>query len=722
MKPTTVLLGALLFLSACKGPSPADSGSTWPKDVHPPVAVKKPHDRILFGDTVRDNYYWMADYFSKGPDSSLAVDYLKAENAYLDTMMSGTKIFQRYLFLEMKARIKEDETDPPVFKNGYYYYTRKEEGQQYFKYCRRKGDTTAAEEVLLDVDQMAAGHPYFSVGNMQISPDNRLLAFSVDTVSRRQYDIYVKDLASGRLRTEGIHGAAPGLAWASDNRTLFYTRNNPVTLLTEKIVRHRLGTTAEADKVVYTETDKSNYIGVRRSKSGGYIFISSAGTLSSETRYIRADRPDAAFEVFQKRDTAVLYRVEHQENHFYISTNWKAKNFRLMECPLDHTDSSHWKEVIPHRADVLLEDIEVFKGYIVLSERKNGLLQLRVRNTLTGQDHYIDFSEVSYLAYTENNPEYNSNVLRYGYTSLVTPASIYAYKMDSREKQLLKQDPVLGGYKPTDYTVERLYVTARDGAKVPLSLVYRKGLKKDGKAPLLLYGYGSYGFSTDDEFSSPNLSLLDRGFIFAIAHIRGGQEMGRSWYEDGKMQKKINTFSDFIDCGDFLVKQQYTSPAHLYANGGSAGGLLMGAITNMRPELWHGVIADVPFVDVINTMLDESIPLTTNEFNEWGNPKNKDAYFYMKSYAPYENVERKSYPSLLVTTGLHDSQVQYFEPAKWVAKMRTLKTDNNVLLLHTNMDYGHGGASGRFDYLKDEALKDVFLFALEGIQQEEIVD
>jgi oligopeptidase B len=713
MKPTTVLLGAILFLFACKGPSPADSGGTWPKGVPPPVAVKKPHDRILFGDTVRDNYYWMADYFSKGPDSSLAVGYLKAENAYLDTMMSGTKTFQEKLFQEMKARIREDETDPPVFKNGYYYYIRKEKGQQYFKYCRRKGDTTAAEEVLLDVDQMAAGHPYFSVGTMQISPDNRLLAFSVDTVSRRQYDVYVKDLTSGRLTTEGLHGAAPGLAWASDNRTLFYTRNNPVTLLTEKIVRHRLGTTAEADKVVYTEADKSNYIGVRRSKSGAYIFISSAGTLSSETRFIRADQPDAAFKVFQTRNPEVLYKVEHQENRFYITTNWKAKNFRLMECPLDHTDSSQWKEVIPHRPDVLLEEIEVFKDYIVLSERKNGLLQLRVRSTLTGQDHYIDFSEVSYLAYTENNPEYNSNVLRYGYTSLITPASIYAYKMDSREKQLLKQDPVLGGYKSTDYTVERIYVTARDGARVPLSLVYRNGLKKDGKAPLLLYGYGSYGFSTDDEFNSPNLSLLDRGFIFAIAHIRGGQEMGRSWYEDGKMQKKINTFMDFIDCGDYLVKQQYTSPAHLYANGGSAGGLLMGAITNMRPELWHGVIADVPFVDVINTMLDESIPLTTNEFNEWGNPKNKEAYLYMKSYAPYENVERKNYPSLLVTTGLHDSQVQYFEPAKWVAKMRTLKTDDNVLLLHTNMDYGHGGASGRFDYLKDEALKDAFLISLE---------
>ncbi|HTI93765.1 MAG TPA: S9 family peptidase [Puia sp.] len=713
MKSTTVLLGVVLLLSACEAPSPADSGGTWPKGIHPPVAVKKSHDRILFGDTVRDNYYWMADYFSKGPDSLLAVDYLKAENAYLDTMMSGTKVFQEQLFREMKARIREDETDPPVFMNGYYYYVRKEKGQQYFKYCRRKGDTTAAEEVLLDVDQMAAGHPYFSVGAMQISPDNRLLAFSVDTVSRRQYNIYVKDLTSDRLITDGLSGAAPGLAWASDNRTLFYTRNNPVTLLTEKIVRHRLGTAAQTDKVVYTETDKSNYIGVRRSKSGKYIFISSAGTLASEVRWIRADRPDAAFRIFQTRNPEVLYRVEHQEDRFYITTNWKAKNFRLMECPLDHTDSSHWKEVIAHRPDVLLEDIEVFKDHIVLSERKNGLLQLRVRSTVTGQDHYIDFSEVSYLAYTGNNPEYNSTILRYGYTSLVTPPSIYAYKMDSREKQLLKQDPVVGGYKPTNYTVERLYVTARDGARVPLSIVYRNGLKKDGKAPLLLYGYGSYGFSTDDEFSSPNLSLLDRGFVFAIAHIRGGQEMGRSWYEDGKMQKKINTFTDFIDCGDYLVRQQYTSPAHLYANGGSAGGLLMGAITNMRPELWHGVIADVPFVDVINTMLDESIPLTTNEFNEWGNPKNKEAYLYMKSYAPYENVERKNYPNLLVTTGLHDSQVQYFEPAKWVAKMRTLKTDDNVLLLHTNMDYGHGGASGRFDYLKDEALKDAFLISLE---------
>ena len=717
MRSIIVIIGAAFLLAACQTPPPAVSAPSWPKGIHPPVAVKKPHDRFLFGDTVRDNYYWMADYFSKGPDSSLAVDYLKAENAYLDSMMSGSSVFREKLFGEMKARIKEAETDPPVFKNGYYYYVRKEKGQQYFKYYRRKGDTTAAEELLLDVDKMAAGHPYFSVGAMQVSPDNRLMAFCVDSVSRRQYSIYIKDLANGQVRSDVIDGAAPGIAWANDNRTLFYTRNNPVTLLTEKIMRHTLGTPAGMDKVVYTEKDKSNYIGVRGSKSGKYIFISSAGTLSAETRYIPADKPDAPFRVFQPRNPNILYKVDHQGDHFYIVTNRAAKNFRLMECPLDHTDSAHWKEVIPHRADVLLEGIEVFKDYLVLSERKNGLLQLRVRNTRTGQDQYIDFGESSYLAYAENNPEYNSTILRYNYTSLITPNAIYAYRMDTREKKLLKQDEVLGGYEPADYAVERLYATARDGARVPISLVYKKGVKKDGRAPLLLYGYGSYGYSTDDEFSSSRLSLLNRGFVFAIAHIRGGQEMGRSWYEDGKMLKKKNSFTDFIDCGEFLVDRQYTRKEHLYADGGSAGGLLMGAITNMRPDLWHGVVAEVPFVDVVNTMLDESIPLTTNEFNEWGNPKDSIAYFYMRSYSPYENVQPKSYPSLLVTTGLHDSQVQYFEPAKWVAKMRTIKTDSNVLLLHTNMDYGHGGASGRFDYLKDEALTDVFLFTLEDIRE-----
>ncbi len=687
------------------------------KDLKPPVAEIKSYQRILHGDTVTDNYYWMIDYFKKGPDSTKVVDYLKAENVYLDTMMSGTKNFQEKLFTEMKSRIKEKDESVPVFKNGFFYYSRTEEGKQYFKYCRKKGTLDAKEEVLFDADEMAKGHPYYSAVGFNISEDNKLMAFGVDTVSRRQYTIYIKNLETSEIYKDAMTPASSSSVWANDNKTLFYTKNNSETLLTEKIMRHKLGSDAMQDVVVYDEKDHSNYIGVGKSKSSKFIYIYSGGTLSSETRFIDANQPDDAFKVFQPRMKEVLYNVDDMGDKFLIVTNWNAKNFRLMECAFNKTDSADWKEVIPHRTDVLLEGIEVFKNFLVISERKNGLIQMRIRNAANSQEHYLDFGEPAYLAYVGANLEYNSRTLRYNYTSLTTPNSTFDYNMDTKEKKLMKQQEVLGGYNKKDYVTERLYATARDGVKVPVSLVYKKGFKKDGTSPLLLYGYGSYGFSMDASFNSSRLSLLNRGFVFAIAHIRGGQEMGRQWYEDGKMMKKKNTFTDFIDCAEYLVQQKYTSKEHLYAQGGSAGGLLMGAITNMRPDLWHGVIAQVPFVDVVNTMLDESIPLTTNEFDEWGNPKNKDAYEYMKSYSPYENVEKKDYPNLLVITGLHDSQVQYFEPAKWVAKLRAMKTDNNILLLHTNMEYGHGGASGRFDYLKDIALQYAFLFALEGISE-----
>ncbi|HEY0176721.1 MAG TPA: S9 family peptidase, partial [Pedobacter sp.] len=504
--------------------------------------------------------------------------------------------------------------------------------------------------------------------------------------------------------------------WAADNNTLFYTAKNPVTLLSEKIQKHRIGTDASNDAVVYEETDKSNYIGIEKSKSGKYIFIYSSATLSSEARLIAADQPDAEFKVFQPRTKEILYHVVPLADKFLILTNWEAKNFRLMECPHDQTAMENWKEVIPHRDDVLLEDVNEFKDFMVISERRDGLARLHVLN-FDGTGHYIDFGEAAYTAVAGANPEYNSKTFRYIYTSMTTPLSVYDYDMETKDKQLKKQQEVVGGYQPDEYITERLYAPAKDGTRVPISLVYKKGLKKDGQAPLLLYAYGSYGHSIDASFSSNNLSLLNRGFVYAIAHIRGGQEMGRQWYEDGKLMKKMNTFTDFIDCGKFLVEQQFTSPAHLYAQGGSAGGLLMGAIINIQPDLWHGIIAQVPFVDVVNTMLDESIPLTTNEFDEWGNPKDESAYHYMKSYSPYENIEQKAYPNMLITTGLHDSQVQYFEPAKWVAKLRAEKTDNNVLLLKTDMDFGHGGASGRFDYLKDIALNYSFLLSLEGIEQ-----
>lgn len=688
----------------------------WP-DVTAPMAEKKPFERIIHGDTVVDNYFWMIDYFKKGPDSSKVVDYLKAENAYLDTMMAGTNKFQATLFTELKARIKEKDESVPYFKNGYYYYSRTEDGKQYYKYCRKKGSLEAPEEILLDVDNMAEGHAYYSATGFSISPDNKLMAFGVDTVSRREYVIYIKNLESGALHKEEIKGTTGGVAWANDNKTFFYTKKNPVTLLTEKIMKHRIGEDVIKDQTAYEEKDNSNYIGVGRAKSGKFIYIYSGATKSSETRFIAADEPDSAFKVFQPRIKEVLYDVTALEDRFLIVTNKDALNFKLMECPLDKTGIENWKEVIPHRKDVLLEGVDEFKDFLVVSEREKGLTQLNIRDLKTGDAHYLDFGEAAYTAYTTANMEYGSTVLRYSYTSLTTPSSTYDYNMTDRKKDLLKQQEVLGGYKVEDYKTERLYATAKDGTKIPISLVYKKETKKDGSAPLLLYGYGSYGASMDPTFTSTRLSLLNRGFVYAIAHIRGGQEMGRQWYEDGKMMKKKNTFTDFVDCGEYLIEQKFTSKGHLYAQGGSAGGLLMGAIINIAPGLWNGIIAQVPFVDVVNTMLDESIPLTTNEFDEWGNPKNKKAYDYMKSYSPYENIEAKSYPNLLVTTGLHDSQVQYFEPAKWVAKLRATKTDNNLLLLKTDMEVGHGGASGRFDYLKDIALNYAFLFALEGIDQ-----
>ncbi|MEK7720320.1 MAG: S9 family peptidase [Bacteroidota bacterium] len=683
-----------------------------------PIAAKKEHWRTLHGDKVLDNYYWMYDFFGKGPDSTKVVDYLKAENSYLDNVMQGTKQFQADLYTEMKNRIKEKDQSVPVFKNGYFYYSRTDDGKQYYKYCRKKGSLTAGEEILLDVDKMAEGHAYYAATGFDISEDNRYLAFGVDLVSRRQYTIQIKDLQTGQILKDAIENTEGDPCWANDNKTIFYTSKNPVTLLSEKIMRHTMGKDTKKDALVYEEKDKSNYISIGKSKNNRYIFIVSTATLSAEYRMVDAAKPAGTFKIFAPRMKDVLYDVIPLADRFLILTNKDdAKNFKLMECPLDQTSATSWKEVIPVRPDVLLQSVEEFKDFVVINERKDGLVKLRVRSLKDHSEHYIDFGEAAYMANFGANPEYNSANLRYGYTSLTMPYSTYDYNMVTKEKTLKKQQEVLGGYDSKEYATERLYATAKDGTKVPISLVYKKGFKKDGNAPLLLYGYGSYGASMDASFGSTRLSLLNRGFVFAIAHIRGGQEMGRLWYENGKLLKKINTFTDFIDCGEFLVREKYTSKAHLYAQGGSAGGLLMGAVVNMAPELWHGVIAQVPFVDVVNTMLDENIPLTTNEFDEWGNPKEKEAYFNMKSYSPYENVEKKSYTNMLVTTGLHDSQVQYFEPSKWVAKLRDMKTDQNMLLLHTNMEFGHGGASGRFDYLKDLALNYAFLFTLEGIKK-----
>lgn len=685
--------------------------------VKPPVAEKQSHTRTIHGDTVEDPYYWMIDYFKKGKDSTKVIQYLTEENQYLEKMMADTKPLQDKLFQEMKARVKEKDESVPTFKNGYYYYSKTEEGKQYYKYCRKKGSLDAPEEILLDVDKMAEGKAYYSVGGMSISPNNQLMIFGVDDVSRRQYKLFLKDLKTGKVTDLNIKNTSGNATWANDNKTIFYTANNPVTLLSERIMRHSLGTDSQNDVVVYQEKDNTNYIGQYKSKNEKYIFISSAATTSSEIRYISADEPMAEFKVFQPRMKDVLYSVTALEDKFLVRTNKDALNFKIVETPLNKTTVEYWKDFIPHRKEVLMSGVTEFKNFLVFQERYNGLTQLVVMNRKTGKKEQIKFDEPTYTVFASGNPEYNTDNFRFGYTSMITPSSQYEQNLQTGKRTLLKQQEVLGGYDKNQYVTERLFATANDGTRIPISIVYKKGFKRDGKQPLLLYAYGSYGSSMDATFSSPRLSLLDRGFAYAIAHIRGGQEMGRQWYEDGKMMKKKNTFTDFINAGEFLVKEQYTSPKHLYAQGGSAGGLLMGAVANMKPELWNGIISQVPFVDVVNTMLDESIPLTTNEYDEWGNPNNKEAYFYMKSYSPYENVERKNYPHLLITTGLHDSQVQYFEPAKWTAKLRDLKTDNNVLFLKTDMEYGHGGASGRFDYLKDIALVYAFMFKLEGISK-----
>ena len=717
IKIMPAIIIATVLISSCnnKETEMTKTEYKWPDSVAAPVAEKKARELTAHGDTRIDNYYWMNDYFKKGPDSTKVVDYLKAENAYYDTLMSGTKAFQEALYNEMKARIKEKDESVPTFKNGYFYYSRVVEGKDYFVYCRKKGTLEAAEEVLLDVNDMAEGHNYFSATGFDVSMDNKLLAYGIDMLSRRQYDIYIKNLETGQIYKDKIPNTEGGPVWANDNLTLFYTSKNPVTLLSEKIKRHKLGTDAATDKTVYEETDPTNYIGVGKTKSDKFILITSQATLSSEIRWIDAGKPEGAFTVFQPRMKEVLYDVDHANDKFYIRTNLQAKNFRIMTSAENKTDSAAWTVLVAHNDKVLIQGVDLFKNFMAISERKEGLTQVHILNTKDNSSHYLPFDEAAYSANLSSLPDYNTDVMRYNYTSLTTPNSVYDYNMVTKEKKLMKQQEVIGSFKPTDYVTERVMATAKDGTKIPVSIVYKKGFEKNGKAPLMFYGYGSYGASMEASFSSVRLSLLDRGFAYAIAHIRGGQEMGRSWYEDGKMMKKINTFTDFIDCAEFLLAGKYTSKEHLYTSGGSAGGLLMGAVVNMRPDLWHGVVAGVPFVDVLTTMSDPSIPLTTNEYDEWGNPANKKNYMYMKSYSPYDNVEKKAYPNMLVTTGLHDSQVQYFEPAKWVAKLREMKTDNNKLLLYTNMEAGHGGASGRFKALKDRAREYAFLFALEGV-------
>ena len=679
----------------------------------PPSAKQTSKTLVAHGDERIDNYYWL----NQREDTEV-ISYLEEENAYREGVMSHLADFQDELYEELIARIKKTDMSVPYQDNGYYYYSRYEEGREYPIHARKKGSLESDEEVMLDVNKLAEGYEFYQVAGRSVSPDNKILAYAEDTLSRRIYTIKFLNLETGEYFTDVLTNTTGSAVWANDNQTIFYTSKDDA-LRSYKIFRHKLGTDQSDDELIWHEKDETFSTFIYKSKSKKYLIAGSWATLSTEFRLLDADNPYGEFRVFQPRERDLEYTIGHYGDKFYVRANLDAKNFRLMECGEDKTGKEHWTEVIAHRDDVLLEGMDIFKDYLVLSERKAGITQLRVR-PWDGEEHYIDFGEDAYVAYTSVNRDFDTDILRIGYQSMTTPNTTYDYDMRSRKKELLKQEEVLGGFDPANYRSKRIYAKARDGIEVPVSLVYHKDTKIDGSSPCLLYGYGSYGASMNPSFRHTRLSLLDRGFVYAIAHIRGGEEMGRQWYEDGKLLKKKNTFTDFIDCGKYLIEQGYSDSDNLFAMGGSAGGLLMGAVVNMNPTMWKGVVAAVPFVDVVTTMLDETIPLTTGEYDEWGNPNEKEYYDYIKSYSPYDNVEAKDYPALLVTTGLHDSQVQYWEPAKWVAKLRELKTDQNPLLMYCNMDAGHGGASGRYRRYKETAMEYAFLLDLAGKAEVEL--
>ncbi|MDG2430980.1 S9 family peptidase, partial [Flavobacterium sp.] len=592
-----------------------------------------------------------------------------------------------------------------------------ETGKGYPIYSRKKGSLDAAEEIMFDCNVLAEGHKYFKLSGLSISTDNQYATYALDLVGRRIYTLHVKNLFTGEILKDTIENATGNSTWANDNSTIFYTRQDEKTLRSDKVFRHKVGTDTSEDVLVYFEKDDTFNVGVGKEKSRKYILISSSSTLTTEFQILPADVPDGKFKLFQKRKRGLEYSISHYGDSFYIVTNKdEAINFKLMKTPEIATTIENWEEVLMHREDVLLEDIDIFKDYLVISERSNGLNRIRIRPWSGEGEYYLPFESETYTAYTSTNVDFDTDILRYGYQSMATPSSVIDFNMKTKEKVVLKEQQVLGGkFDKNNYSEERVWATAQDGTKIPISMVYQKDLVMNGENPLLLYAYGSYGHSMDAYFSTTRLSLLDRGFIYAIAHIRGGEDLGRQWYDDGKLLKKKNTFTDFIDCSKYVIQHQYTSAEHLYAEGGSAGGLLMGVIANEAPELYNGIIAQVPFVDVMTTMLDDTIPLTTGEYDEWGNPNKKKYYNYMRSYSPYDNVKEQNYPNMYVSTGLHDSQVQYWEPAKWVAKLRTMKTNDTVLYLDTNMDAGHGGASGRFEALKELAKEFTFLFDLESI-------
>jgi oligopeptidase B len=706
LKPNALLLASLAaLLAACAEqqelPPPPPAGP------QPPVASVHPFE-VQSANGVRiDNYYWLRDDTRTRPE---VLNYLKAENAYYAQMTAHTKELEETLYKEIIGRIKQDDSTVPAKYKQYFYYTRYEQGQEYPVYARRKGSTDAAEQVMIDGNANAKGHDFYQVGGQEISPNEQLLAYAEDTVGRRQFTIRVKDLASGKVLPDQIENTPAAMAWADDNKTLFYVENDPITLLGIRVRKHVLGSSVKNDPVVYEELDHSYYMGVSRSGDDKYIVIDEQSTLSSEIRFIPASQPKAKFKMLTPREHDFEYHAEHIDQRWVIRTNWNAKNFRVMQVDDARVgDKKGWNELVPGRKDVLIDRVAPFRNFLAIEEHSDGLQRVRIKPWRGGPETFVKPDDADYTAEIGENREQNTDTLRYNYTSLITPNTVYDLDTATGKRELKKRDPVLGGYDPANYVAERIWAKARDGAWIPVSLAYRKDFKRDGTAPLYQYGYGSYGASIDPRFSTPRFSLIDRGFVYAMAHVRGGEEMGRDWYENGKLLKKKNTFTDFIDVTEYLVKYGYAAKDKVVAEGRSAGGLLMGAITNMAPQDYRAIATHVPFVDVVTTMLDESIPLTTNEFDEWGNPKETVYYNYMASYSPYDNVTAQAYPALLVTTGLWDSQVQYYEPAKWVAKLRTLKTDKNVLLLKVNMDAGHGGKSGRFQRYREVAEEFAFM-------------
>ncbi len=695
------LAAIILILAAC----------TTKEKIMPPVAKKVAKELTTHGDTRLDNYYWMND--REAPE---VIAHLEAENAYKDAVMKHTESLQKSLFDEIKSKIKQEDESVPYKKNGYFYYTRVMPEKEYDLSCRKKGSLESEEEIILDENNLAEGHEYFRVGSFSVSPDNKIIAYGIDTVSRRKYTIHFKNIETGEILKDEIPLTTGRATWANDNNTVYYVLKDEVTLRSAKVMKHTLGTPVEQDEVVFYEEDETFSTFVYKTKSEKYLLIVSYSTLSTEFQFLDANNPNGDFKIIQPRIKKLEYYVSHFGNEFYIRTNLNALNFKLVKTPVSATEKENWKEVIAHREDVYFSDFDILKDYLVVSERKEGITQLRVM-PWEGEEYYIEFEEEVYTVRSNVNFEFETEIFRFSYTSMTTPNSIFDFNLKTKKRDLLKQDEVLGGFDKNDYETKRIYATAGDGAKIPMSIVYKKGMEKDGNNPTMIYGYGSYGNTMDPGFSLKRLPLLDRGFVYAIAHVLGGQINVRAWYEDVKLLKKMNTFTDFNDCAQFLIDKKYTNSEKLFAMGGSAGGLLMGACVNLKPDLYKGVIAAVPFVDVVTTMLDESIPLTTSEFDEWGNPKIEKYYKYMLSYSPYDQVEAKDYPALLVTTGLHDSQVQYWEPAKWVAKLRELKTDDNLLIFHINMDFGHGGASGRFKWIEDTALEYAFIFDQLGIKE-----